>query len=75
MNVVTTPKYLEMQAWNLYLAGPREWSLGIAKKEGAPFDALYKREQTGEWIRLSDLSHTHAFRAFFARMVSERRVY
>lgn len=62
-------KYLALQAWNLYLAGPREWKVGVAQVSNAPADAIYQRHDSS-WQVMSKLAIDHPFHQYYALCVA-----
>lgn len=56
--------YLELQAWNCYLAGPQMWNVEVAKAENAPPNSIY-RDSSGNWQTMFNLDSDHAFRRYF----------
>jgi hypothetical protein len=63
-------KYQILQAWNLYLGGPKEWNVQRAIDEGAPEDAIYK-DHGGNWIQMVELGADHPFHDYYG-LVRER---
>jgi len=67
--------YPELQAWNLYLAGPQNWMVQTAVAENAPPDAIYRGADIGKgdrgWQRMSALPMDHPFREFFKILIEK----